>query len=126
MTSEKLSIFRRIIRWLRSLNKCETLGCDNQAVVCGVCRVCFCREKEEAYAETEQENQAKLKDAGKADTPKTDAASAWFLEPGLRSEHEIVFADFAREIERENNILREQRDALKYLVKKQKETKCAQ
>jgi len=44
-------------------------------------------------------------------TPKTDAVSAWFMAPGLQSEHEIVFADFARSLERANEILREQLDA---------------
>jgi hypothetical protein len=41
----------------------------------------------------------------KNDTPRTDDHGEYWLAPGLREEHEIVPADFARELERENAIL---------------------
>lgn len=40
------------------------------------------------------------------DTPRTDAIAEYWLAPGLRDECEIVRADFARELERENAELR--------------------
>ena len=43
-----------------------------------------------------------------SDTPRVDAGAEYWLEPGLRSECEIVNADFARILERELNAARDQ------------------
>ena len=43
-----------------------------------------------------------------SDTPRVDAGAEYWLEPGLRSECEIVNAEFARTLERELNAAKDQ------------------
>lgn len=54
----------------------------------------------------------------KRPTPETDAKSDYWMEPGMRAEHEIVRADFARALERQRDEAREELAASKNLASK--------
>ncbi len=54
----------------------------------------------------------------KRPTPETDAKSDYWMEPGMRAEHEIVRADFARDLERQRDEAREELAASKNLASK--------